>query len=139
MAASFGSAALYVHPPENPRVIPGAHRRGVCAFEHSAAGENAQQTVAHLGLNLGDDFWTDAPRLTKAHAACAIGLENAVDHDAVEMDVGIEQGAEAMEEGDGTDPGGWARPGLHWRKPCSTARRKRCSASVCTAASVCRA
>jgi hypothetical protein len=91
-------------------VIPGAHRRGVFAFEHSATGENAQQTVAHLGLNLGDGFGTDAPGFMKAHAACASGLENAVDHNAVEMDVGIEQGAEAMDEGDGTDPGGWARP-----------------------------
>ena len=56
-------------------MIPATHCRGVFAFEHSAAGENAQQTVAHLGLNLGDDFWTDTPRLMKAHAACAIGLE----------------------------------------------------------------
>jgi len=72
-------------------VIPGAHRLRVFAFEHSAAGENAQQTLAHLGLNVGDGFGTDAPRFMKAHAACAIGLENAVDHDAVEMDVGIEQ------------------------------------------------
>jgi len=93
-----------------PAVIPSAHRRGVFALEYSAAGENAQQTVAHLGLNLGDGFGTDAPGFMKAHAACAIGLENAVDHDAVEMDVGIEQGAKAMDEGDGTDPGGWARP-----------------------------
>jgi hypothetical protein len=95
---------------ETPTVIPGAHRRGVFAFEHSATGENAQQTVSHLGLNLGDGFGTDAPGFMKAHAACAIGLENPLDHDAVEMDVGIEQGAQAMDEGDGTDPGGWVRP-----------------------------
>ena len=95
---------------ETPTVIPGAHRRGVFAFEHSAAGENAQQTVAHLGLNLGDGFGTDAPGFVKAHAACAIGLENPLDHDAVEVDVGIEQGAEAVDEGDRADPGGWTRP-----------------------------
>ena len=51
---------------------------------------NAQQAVAHLGLNLGDGFGTDAPGFMKAHAACAIGLENAIDHNAMEMDVGIE-------------------------------------------------
>jgi len=46
--------------------------------------------VAQLSLNPGNGFGTDAPRFMKAHAACAIGLENAVDHNAVEMDVGIE-------------------------------------------------
>jgi hypothetical protein len=72
-------------------VIPGAHRLGVFAFEHSAAGENAQQTMAHLGLNLGDGCRTDAPSFMKAHAAWAIGLENPLDHDAVEVHVGTEQ------------------------------------------------
>ncbi len=91
-------------------MIPGTHRLGVFAFEHSAAGENAQRMVAHLGLNLGDGFGTDAPGFMKAHAARAVGLENPLDYDAVEMDVGIEQGAQAMDEGDGTDPEGWVRP-----------------------------
>jgi hypothetical protein len=54
-------------------VIPATHRLGVLAFEHSATGESAQQTVSHLGLKFGDDFGTDAPRLMKARAACAIG------------------------------------------------------------------
>lgn len=49
--------------------------------------------MAHLGLNLGDGFGTDAPCFMKAHAACAVCLENALDHDAAEMDVGMEQGA----------------------------------------------
>ena len=57
-----------------------------------------------MGLNLGDGCVTDTPGLIKAHAACAIGLENPLDHDAVEMDVGIEQGAKTMDEGDGADP-----------------------------------
>ena len=91
-------------------MIPVTHRRGVFAFEHSATGENAQQTVSHLGLNLGDGFGTDASGFMKAHAACAIGLENAVDHNAVEMDVGIEQGAKAMDEGHSADPGTRTRP-----------------------------
>jgi len=68
---------------ETGTVIPGAHCRGVFALEHCAAGENAQQTAAHLGLNLGDGFGTDAPGFMNAHAACAIGLENPLDHNAV--------------------------------------------------------
>lgn len=34
---------------EAPAVIPSAHRLGALAFEHCAAGKNAQQTVADLG------------------------------------------------------------------------------------------
>ncbi len=66
-------------------------RLSVLALEHSAAGENALQAVAHLGLNLADGCGTDAPGFVKVRPACAIGLENAVDHDAVEVHVGIEQ------------------------------------------------
>ncbi len=53
---------------------------------------------------------TDAPGFMKAHAACAIGLENAVEHNAVEVHVGIEQGAKAVDEGHSADPGSWTRP-----------------------------
>jgi hypothetical protein len=51
--------------------------------------------VAHLGLNLGDSCGTDAASFVKVRTACAIGLEYTVDHDAVEVDVGIEEGAKA--------------------------------------------
>jgi hypothetical protein len=67
-------------------VIPCAHRLGVFALEHSAAGENAQQPVAHLGLNIGDGCGTDAPGFMKAHAARAIDLENET---SVEADAGF--------------------------------------------------
>jgi hypothetical protein len=72
---------------EAPTVIPASHRLGVFAFKHSAAGENAQQTVAHLGiLNRGDGRGTDAPGFVNARTACVIDLENVVHHDAVEED-----------------------------------------------------
>jgi hypothetical protein len=49
-----------------------------------------------LGLNLGDGCGTDAPGFVKVRTACAIGLENTVDHDAVEVHVGIEPGAKTV-------------------------------------------
>jgi hypothetical protein len=49
------------------------------------------------------------PGFVKVRTACAIGLENAVDHDAMEMRVGIEQSAKAVDEGDGADPGSRTR------------------------------
>ena len=64
--------------------------------------------MAHLGLNLGDGFGTDASGFVKVRAACTIGLETP--STTTQWNVGIEQGAKAMDEGDGTDPGGWARP-----------------------------
>jgi hypothetical protein len=74
---------------EAPAVIPGAHRRGVFALEHSATGENAQQAVSHLGLNLGDGRGTDGPGFMKAHAACAIGLENKISVEANAGFIGV--------------------------------------------------
>jgi hypothetical protein len=46
----------------------------------------------------------------KVRTACAIGFENAVDHDAVEVHVGIEQGAKAVDEGHSADAGSRTRP-----------------------------
>jgi hypothetical protein len=59
-------------------VIPRAHRLGVLAPEYSAAGDNARQTVAHLGLNRGDGCGTDAAGFVKVRTACAIGVEKKV-------------------------------------------------------------
>jgi hypothetical protein len=83
---------------EAPIVFPVAHRLGVLALEHSAVGANAQKAVTHLGLDLRDSCRTDAAGFVSVRTACAIGLENTVDHDTVEVDVGIEQGAKAVDE-----------------------------------------
>ena len=96
---------------ETPTVIPGAHRLGVFALDQSAPGERPQETGADLGLNVGDDFGTDAPGCVKTRAACGISLENPLDDHAVEMHVGIEQGAEAVDESDRADARGRTRPG----------------------------
>jgi hypothetical protein len=44
-----------------------------------------------LGLNLGDGCGTDAPGFMKAHAACAIGLENEVSVQANAGFIGVKR------------------------------------------------
>jgi hypothetical protein len=65
----------------------------VFALEQPTPGSRTQQTSAHLGRDFGDGFGTDAPGFAKAGAARAIGLENPLDDHAVEVHMGIEQGA----------------------------------------------
>ena len=91
---------------EAPSVPPRAHRLGVFAFEQSAPGERPQETGADLDLHFGDRFGTDTPGCAKAHLLIGIRLKNSLDNDAVEMHVGIEQGAKAVDEGYGANAGG---------------------------------
>jgi hypothetical protein len=78
---------------EAPRVLPGAHRLSVFALDQSAPGSRTQQTPAHLGLDFGDGFGTDAAGFVKAGPARAISLEDPLDDHTVQMHVGIEQSA----------------------------------------------
>ena len=54
---------------------PGAHSLRVFALDQPMPGSGTQQTPAHLGLNLGDDFGTDAAGFVKARAARASRIE----------------------------------------------------------------
>jgi hypothetical protein len=84
--------------------------------------------VAHLRLNRGDGFRTDATGFVKVRTACAISLQNAVDHDAVDVHVGIEQGAKRWMKAAAPMRQPVSAAGLHRRKPAlSTAEKKRCS------------
>jgi hypothetical protein len=47
----------------------------------------------------------------KKRAAGRVGFEHAINDDAVEVEMGIEQRAEAMDEDDGTKTGLFARAG----------------------------
>ncbi len=57
-------------------MIAGTHRLRVFAIVQSTPGERPQETDAHLGLNAGDGFGTDAPGFVKACAACGFSLDN---------------------------------------------------------------
>lgn len=105
----------------------------VCALEPSAPGEWPQTTDADIGLNFGQRFGTEAQgEDASAHSKtpstttqwkCTWGLSRAPKR-------WMKATAPMREEG--------PAPELHGRKPCSTARRKMCSARVSTAGLFCR-
>lgn len=69
------------HPPRIPRSDPRRASPRPLRARAGRGGQPTQQAAAQRHLNLRNDFWTDAPGFVKAHAACAIGLEHAVDLD----------------------------------------------------------
>jgi len=86
------------------------HRLRVVGREQTAAHEHPQQPLAHLRLHLGDGGGIEAAGGMKDDPARG-GLEHAVDDHAVEVQVGIEVGAEAVDEGHGSEPRRGARTG----------------------------
>lgn len=99
---------------EAPTVIPATHRRGVFAFEHSAAGEKAQQTAVHLGLNLGDGCGTDAPPAPSASKTASTTTQ-------WKCTWALSRAPKRWMKATAPIQGAGLAPGLHGRKPCSTA------------------
>lgn len=64
------------------------------------------------------------------------GIEHAIDHHAVEVRTGIEQGANAVDEGNAPMRAVGQPAGQIARSPCSTAARKMCRAWFWTAGGV---
>ena len=81
-------------------MFPGTHGLHVFALEQFAPGERPQKTDADLGRDFGQPFGTEALGSARTRTARAIGLENPINDDAMEMPVRIEPGAEAMKEGE---------------------------------------
>ena len=80
-------------------MFPLRHRLRVIGRQQAAAHEPAQQPPAHLCLHLGDGGGIEAGGGMEDDPARGGGVEHAVDDDAVEVQVGIEAGAEAVDEG----------------------------------------
>ena len=79
---------------------PLPHRPCIIARQQAAAHENAQQPLAHLRLHLGDGGGLDPGGGSEDDPTRGGGVEHAVDDDAVEVQMGIEAGTEAVDEGD---------------------------------------
>ena len=92
-------------------VVPMCHRLRVVGREQTAAHEHPQQPLAHLRLHLGDGGGIEAAGGMEEHTVRRRGREHAVDDHAVEVQVGIEAGAEAVDEGHGCEPCRGARTG----------------------------
>ena len=85
------------------------HRPRVSAWQQAAAHEDAQQALPQPRLHLGDGGGIEPGGGMEDDPACGGRVEHAVDDDTVEVQVGIEAGAEAVDEGDRAEPGRVAR------------------------------
>ena len=81
------------------------HRLRGIARQQAAAHENAQQPLAHGLLHPRDGGGIDTGCGMEDHTVGRSGLEHAVDDDAVKTEVGIERGAEAVDEGERAEAG----------------------------------
>jgi hypothetical protein len=89
---------------ESAGALPGAHVEEAATLEEAedAALEDGRKGAGVVGGEVGG----------LVEADLAVGFsENAVEDDEVEVEVGVEGGAEPVEEGNGADPGVGARAG----------------------------
>ena len=78
---------------------PLPHRLRVIARQQATVREHAQQPPASAGLHVGDGVGVDPGRSMEDDPARGSGVEHAVDDDAVKMEMRIESGTEAVDEG----------------------------------------
>ena len=84
-------------------MFPLRHRLRIIARQQASAHEHAQQPPAHLRLHLGDGVGIDPGGGMEDDPARGSGVEHAVDDDTVKVEVGIEAGAETVDEGHRTE------------------------------------
>jgi hypothetical protein len=93
------------------------------------AHEPAQQAPAHACLHVGDGGGIEAAGGMEDEPARR-GVEYAVDDDTVKMELGIEVGTEAVDDGHRAETGGGTCPRAVARRQDSTARRKSCKVEL---------
>ena len=81
-------------------VFPMRHRPRVIARQQAAAYEDAQQPPAHALLHFGEGWRIEPGGGMEDDPACGGGVEHAVDDHAMEVQVEIEGGTEAVNERD---------------------------------------
>jgi hypothetical protein len=86
---------------ETAAMLPLRHRAGVISRRQAAAHDNRQQPPAHACLHIRDGVGIESGGGSEHDPAGGGRLEHAVDGHAVEVQVGIEAGAEAVDEGHG--------------------------------------
>ena len=78
---------------------PWPHRPRVIARQQAAAPEDAQPPPAHLRLHLRDGVGREPGRGTEDDPARGSGVEHAVDDHAMKVQMWVEGGTEAVDEG----------------------------------------
>ncbi|HUF31424.1 MAG TPA: hypothetical protein VMM77_12300, partial [Gemmatimonadaceae bacterium] len=85
--------------------LPGEHVLYGVLVEESAALEEAEHALQQRALEAKDVVGKEVGRLVEDDAGVVALGEDAVQDDDMEVEVGVEGGAEAVEEGDGAEPG----------------------------------
>ena len=85
---------------EATTVGPLRHRARILARQQSPAHKDAQQPPAHLRLHRGEGLLIEPAGGVEDDPARRIGREHAVDDHAMEVQMGIERRAKAVDEGD---------------------------------------
>jgi hypothetical protein len=84
---------------------PLPHRLCVIVRQQASPHEGAQQPPAHALLHRGDGVGIEPGGSMEDDPARRSGREHAVDDDAVEVQLGIEGGTEALDEGHRAETG----------------------------------
>jgi hypothetical protein len=85
--------------------LPGEHVLDGVLVEQAAALEEAEHAALQRALEAEDVVGSEMGRLVEGDAAVVALGEDAVEDDDVEVEVGVEGGAEAVQEGDGAELG----------------------------------
>jgi hypothetical protein len=94
---------------KKPRRAGAQHGAGMIPI--FASGQRAQQTAADLGMDFVEQLLVGGTAFMKGRGSRGVSLENALDDEAVEVLMRIEQRAKAVDEGHRADPGIGAQPG----------------------------
>jgi hypothetical protein len=109
--------------------LPGEHVLDGVLVEQAAALEEAEHAALQRALEAEDVVGSEMGRLVEGDAAVVALGEDAVEDDDVEVEVGIEGGAEAVQEGDGAELGVAGADGLARRSVVRMARSRTRSTS----------
>jgi hypothetical protein len=99
------SLALIVNqelPPEAAAVFAATHELTIRPVQQAAADEETDEALADRRLKSRHGFRGEA-QLLESQGFGVLSAKHAVDHDDMEVPMGIEQGAEAVDEDDGAE------------------------------------
>lgn len=85
-----------------PAVLVGQHLFGLETLQQAPAHEGTQNASSQGGLHLGHSIRINADGWLEDHV-CLGGLKHAIDHTDVEVNMFVEAGAEAVNEGHRAD------------------------------------
>ncbi len=90
---------------ETTGAAPGPHVGGLVGFEETPAHEEPKHAVLNEGVEGAGGVGVESSGAVEGESALIVAGEEAVGDDEVQVKVGVEAGAEAVQEGDGAEGG----------------------------------